>query len=666
MVHFPGSPFFRPWLPAVLPAFLVLTGAALAAAPAPDRRFPPDAVVDVTLPPYGARPDDGVDDTDALQRAISENAGAGRVLFLPAGTYEITRPLVAKNAAGLWRAQLTLQGQGRDRTILRLADHAPGFNDPSHPQAVLVTGSHEEPGDDPAGGGNKAFRNNLFDLTVDTGSGNAGAIGVEYAVSNHGAIANVTVRSGDGRGVAGIAQKRRIPGPGLIKHVAVAGFDVGIDVDDIQYGMTLEHVTVRDQRTAGIRVSQNLLHVRGLESVNRVPAVLVTAPEGVLTLLDARLAGGDASVPAVDCAGSLLVRNVVTRGYHLDAIRCRGRAAPGGPPYAGWAWPAALGAGAPETALLPVEETPEYWNADLADWEPVGPRRPGEPDDTAAFQRAVDAGKSTVYLPHSRTYFLSDTVIVRGKVRQILGMGAEISLGAARAPFGDRDHPRPLLRIDPTAGPAVFLENLFVNAQYPGEVVFENNSPRTVVIRHCGGWVGADGSRRSYRNTARGTGKLFVEDVFLPGWEFTGQTVWARQFNPENWDGDGSSPQVLNRGGRLWVLGFKTEGSAPFLATAGGGVTELLGAYNYVSATKADRVPAAAVPYPVTDSTAALTFVTENFRDNDYAAQIRVAAGGRVREELKGGDLWPRNGRPGDRSFAVPLYRAPGAAASVK
>ena len=628
---------------------------ACSLAHAQERQFPPDAVVNVTLAPYGAKPDGVTDNTAVLQRAISENVGTGRVLYFPAGIYLISDTLAAKNTAGHWEAHLTLQGQGRDKAILRLKNGAAGFENPSAPKAMLMTGSHYEKGDSLAGGGNKAFRNNIFDLTIDAGSDNPGAMGVEYAVSNFGAIQNVTVRSGDGRGVAGIALKRQIPGPGLIKNVSVTGFDYGVDVGDMEYGITLEDVAVKNQRIAGIRNSQNVLHIRHLTSVNRGPAVQVTAAGGVLTLLDSQLTGGTGDQAAVDCAGSLLVRNVKTSGYRAAAIRCRGKEAVG-PDYAQWVWPGALGSEEKSTNLLPIEETPEYWNSNPADWMAVGARRPGEPDDTAAIQRAFDSGKGTIYLPNNRSYFLSDTVIVRCAVRQVLGMGAEISLGAAKEPFSDRSHLRPLIRIDATDSPAVFFENLFFNAQYPGEILFENNSPKTVVIKHCGGWVGAEGSRHSYRNTVRGTGKLFLEDDFLPGWEFKRQNVWARQLNPENWDGDGTEPQVANAGGKLWILGFKTEGAAPFIATTEGGTTELLGAYNYVSATKANTVPTGAVPYIVTDSSAALTFTSDNFRKNDYPVYIRVMQNGAA-HEMKGTDLLPRDGNRGCPSFVVPLFQ---------
>ncbi len=643
------GPRRRRWSP-VLGLFLIASSVAVLPA-STNKVFPADAVINVTLPPYEARPDDGGDDTVAIQRAVTDHVDTGRILYFPAGVYRISNTITSKNSAGLWRAHLTFQGQNRDTTILRLVDSAAGFGDPKNAKAIVATGSHWQDGDGLEGGGNKAFRNNIFDLTLDTGSDNPGAVGMDWAVSNQGAIKNVSVRSADGRGLAGIALLRRIPGPGLIKNVEITGFDTGLNLGDGQYGLTLENVTVKGQHIAGIRVSQNLLHIRNLVSKNRVPAVVVSDRNGVVTLLDSSLTGGAPGIPAIDCAGTLLARAVEISGY--SEMRIRGQATPL-PRGVEFCEPAALGKPLPP---LLVEETPEFWNSNLSDWQAVGPRRDGENDDTAAIQRAFDSGKGTIYFPHGRTYFLSDTVVIRGAVRQVLGMGAEISLGAASQPFGDVSHPRPLFRIDPTAAPTVFLENLFFNAQYPGEVLFENNGPADLVVKHSAGWVGDKGARRSYRNTPHATGKLFVEDVFLPGWEFSGQRVWARQFNPENYDGDGSTSQVINRGGKLWILGFKTEGPAPFLHTTAGGRTELLGAYNYISAVEANPVPQHSVPYLSEDSSMALTFATDNFRDTDYPVYIREVNGG-ASLDWTGSDLAPRNGVPGDRSFAVPMFRS--------
>ncbi|RYD34013.1 MAG: hypothetical protein EOP87_09995, partial [Verrucomicrobiaceae bacterium] len=290
--------------------------------------FPADAVLDITKPPYNALPDDAIDDTAAIQQAIRDVVDVtdtSRFIYFPAGTYLVSDTLVSKNSAGIWRAMVTLQGEDRGRTVLKLADNATGFGDPANPKAILMTGSIMDTGEpDTGGGGNKAFRNNVMDLTIDTGSGNPGTIGIAWAASNWGTIKDVTIRSGDGKGHAGLSMCRNIPGPGYVKRVAVEGFNYGIDVADIQYGFTLEHVHVRDQQIAGIRLDRNLLHIRKLTSDNTVPAVITTHSESALTLTDSHFRGTAPGVHALQTGGNhLLVTNLT-----LDppaSLRIRGQ-----------------------------------------------------------------------------------------------------------------------------------------------------------------------------------------------------------------------------------------------------------------------------------------------------------------------------------------------------
>jgi len=97
---------------------LILAGFSIGRAQ--DRHFPPDAVVNVTLPPYHVRPGNDVDNTAEIQRAITENVGTGRILYFPAGTYAISDTLMAKGPDDLWKAQLTLQGESREKVIPKI------------------------------------------------------------------------------------------------------------------------------------------------------------------------------------------------------------------------------------------------------------------------------------------------------------------------------------------------------------------------------------------------------------------------------------------------------------------------------------------------------------------------------------------------------------------
>jgi hypothetical protein len=67
----------------------VVIATALVTAPAfaQDKLFPPDAVINVALPPYVTRPDDGNDDTAAIQRAVSDHVGTGRTTIVRCHPY---------------------------------------------------------------------------------------------------------------------------------------------------------------------------------------------------------------------------------------------------------------------------------------------------------------------------------------------------------------------------------------------------------------------------------------------------------------------------------------------------------------------------------------------------------------------------------------------------
>ena len=147
--------------------------------------FPADprAVIDVKRD-CGAKGDGVADDTDALQAAIERITGQDytRFIYLPAGTYHITRTVVLKppgdgkegSMVGPW-----LWGQDRDTTVIRLADGAEGFGDPAKPREAIRGLSR------PDGARMNAdfFDRTLVNLTIDIGA-NPGAVGIKFYSNN--------------------------------------------------------------------------------------------------------------------------------------------------------------------------------------------------------------------------------------------------------------------------------------------------------------------------------------------------------------------------------------------------------------------------------------------------------------------------------------------------
>ena len=283
-----------------------------------------------------AVPDDGIDDTPAIRAAIAyalsdrpnyNRNGSPQFVYFPTGTYRITSEIQSRIDDGTpnswadgWRRGMYLLGESRTGTILKLDDNLAAYQDAASPKAVIKTGSESDDSTNEAGGGNRAFDHSIMNMTVDTGSGNAGAIGIDYIANNTGTIEDVTVRTSDAlkKGAVGIEMSRNWPGPALIKNVEVDGFDCGVRVDNhYVYGMTFEHLTIKNQRVLGIKTRNNPLHMRGLTSVNSVPVFESTGNRGALTLVDADLSGPSSFLR---CSASATTRRACSALTDFDSV----------------------------------------------------------------------------------------------------------------------------------------------------------------------------------------------------------------------------------------------------------------------------------------------------------------------------------------------------------
>jgi hypothetical protein len=625
-----------------------------------DKLFPDNLVVNVKTR-YGAKGDGVTDDTQAIQKAMRENVGKNKILYFPQGTYLVSDRLEWKDTNGKWQSQLWLQGQNRATTIIRLKDNAPGYNSTSNPRAVVYTASGlyiEQPNgggkDYPAKGeGNEAFANYIEDLTIDTGN-NRGAIALDYLANNIGAVRNVTLQ---GRGLVGLDMTRKWIGPALVKNIFVEGFDYGIRIGGEVNGITLEHINLCNQKTVGLENLGNVVAIRNLSSSNSVPAVRNTNSTSLITLLDADLRGSSHSVSAIENNSRMFARNVRSSGYR-SAIMQDNKVVKGtkireftsNSPFT-------LFKSSANTSLnLPIKESPSFHENNLSNWANVedfgakGKNPDGSDewgDDTVAIQKALDSRKSTIYIPPGR-YFVSDTLHVRGNVRKIFAMGATFSPGGTA--FGDINNPKPFFRIEDGTATDVTIEHVSVLnlvQQAPpqaGLIGFEQATSRTLFLKDvtcCS--LRPNDQKYVFRNKP-GAGKLFIEDVSAEGWQFEHpQQVWARQLNPE-----GSSEKIFNNGGKLWVLGLKTEGGNvnTVIHTKGGGVSELFGALLYVTG----NVSPNQIAFINDNSQVALSYATISYGANDFQIHVQETRGFKRSQLTRNRLLGHGNGR------AVPLY----------
>jgi hypothetical protein len=511
---------------------------------------------------YGAKGDGVTDDTAAIQAALNdgrvdangkplysppdEYSGRPKALFFPAGVYRIS------NTVSWVGCCLTIQGQGSGATIIKLADGAPGFGDPAKPKPVIQTQD-----------GNMAFRNHIWHMTVDTGKNNPGAVGVDYIASNHGSMRNVLVRSGDGQGVKGIDMTRKWPGPLMIKDVQVEGFDYGIDIDHGEYGVTLEGITLKNQRAAGLRCATNTVALRLLKSENNVPAIRTVGYNGgdlglcTMVVLDSQLTGGDANVSAIENNGILYARNITTGGYQ-SAMRSKGTVIPGANVTEYVSKAERLFEDSPARSLnLPIQETPVFNDANRNNWAAVectgyAPGCPVAPD----LQKQLNSGKATIYFPFGvRQIYDEFVVTVPASVRRIVGFFGAINGGGNNGGgikfVVEGDNAEPLI-----------IE------QFNYGVKIEHKGTRSVALK--------DG-KYTY-TSAPGAGALFLENVEVHRFAMhASQNVWARQFNNER---DGET-KITNDGGALWVFGIKTENTGTVLDNRNGAKSEMLGVHVY-------------------------------------------------------------------------------------
>ncbi|QDU77804.1 Pectate lyase superfamily protein [Bremerella volcania] len=568
-----------------IPSLLLICLPSLASAE--NILFPDDSgVIDVTKAPYGAIPDDGKDDSRAIQQALCDHVSGNHIFYFPNGVYDIgdtlfhlpeQDPLKNKHACLELRDRAKrniLIGQSEQGTILRLMDNV----NEEFADAVLWFGPS------PA----QRFRNGLRHMTVSVGKDHPKASGVLFNASNQGGIRQVTIKSEDPqhRGAVGLDMGHTDEvGPLLVQHLTVDGFDRGIKCAYQTASQTFEHIKLRNQREYGWTngFSQSIF-VRDLEfqgsvtAIHNGPTMKGDPGQSRLLLIDSQLTyTGNGSPPvAIRNQKAAFLRNIRADGFRaivsneiqhgrgnptvvdsplVEYIANGSEASRKGKPFTLFPSPA-------QSLGLPIEEPTQVdWEQDLSRWAsphqfPMGysGRPDDDMDDTPSIQAAIDSGATTVYLPRGR-WLIQSGLYLRNNVRHFVGCEAMLS------PV--KDQRATVVLVDGTS-PAVLIEGLEA-----GGITFTQDTHRELQLRHILGG--------QYQPGLSHAGKLFLTDVCLGPLKISDkQNVWARQLNIESQTDPGDA-KVVNNGGTLWILGMKTEDEGTVIKTLDGGRTELLG-----------------------------------------------------------------------------------------
>lgn len=591
-------------------------------------RYPQSAaVIDVTSPEYKAIPNDGQDDTAAIQKALSQFPNQGRVIYLPNGVYNISDSLHWPSGVPYSSdyRRTVLQGQNRDGVVIKLNDSSAKFQNPDKPRPVISTGF--DPDLDPKSKEFKSskvaqrFGNSIRNLTINIGKNNPGAQGLNFVANNQGAVRSVKIVSSDNQGTTGLALTHGEVGPLLVEDVEIVGFDYGIRTNNGINGISMQNITVRDQKRAGFYNTGQVVSLEKFNSVNSVPAIingnnLNTGNDrgSTLTLVNANLIGrgGASKTPAISSVGFIYARNVVSSGYSnvlSNDAKKTAKSVNGNAIDEYASEPILSKFSSPSRSLkLTIKQFPKLEWDDPKTWvsvEKFGAIANDKKDDTAAFQAAIDSGATTVVVPNTGTFTINGSLKLRGNVRRFLGTEAWLN-GSGEIVASDGSQP------------TLIIENFFVT--FKSKLKWKNVANRTIVYR----------SITHLNLESKGTGDMFIDDAVMRTIRFLNpaQHIWARQFNPEG----SQETNVVNSGAKLWILGFKTEGIKTKIETTNGGFTELLGGLIYASSKQDPKDPL----FRIINASCSFVGVAEAYFDKDtYQIWVEETRGNETRNLMR-------------------------------
>lgn len=554
--------------------------------------FPADAGF-INVKDYGAVGNGIADDTAAINAALAASDGGvdspfgkSRIVYLPLGTYLVTSPLYKAKPNGDFSSGMILLGQSRQGTIIKLGNSAEGYTNPAQQRAIILTTSDASydaqtlkgiEADQSIGEGNRGYANFVENLTIDAGSGNLGAIGIDYLANKFGAVRSVTLRAAADSGKIGIRMLRKWAGPVYLQDDLIDGFNIGVAVRQADLSVSLDKLTLNNQRQWGLYNNNSLVSLRALRTNNTLTPIVNSGAKSLMFLNGGAFYhtnGVDSDI--ITNTGSMNIRNLGMRGYGLLFGKTPEVFANGVYAQEGTFEGNTKKSSAFQTwSSMPVDP-PAVPNTPVGEWVSVD--HPGSGlMATAALRAALASGADTIYLPHG-LYEIDENIVIPPNVQRIVGMFSTI-----KAVASDRlDASQPFFRTS-NGTVNLMLEKLNFTGAIDGLTTLEHAGARTLTLRD----VTMEG-KKSVRRLA-GAGTLFVES--FSGGQFVLEGTsnsWMRQVNIES---DGGTC-ISNGTGRLWVHGLKSQGQCTVIKNTGGNVEVMSALLHANTDTPSPIVPA--------------------------------------------------------------------------
>jgi sugar lactone lactonase YvrE/polygalacturonase len=384
------------------------------------------AAVYLTPPDFPVQGDGVGDDSDALQQAVDKvaSSGGGGVLFIPPGTYRLTKTVY------VWPG-VRLIGYGASRPVLTLDENTPGYQEGAGKYMLFFSGGRGRGGNGaPADGSAGTFYSALSNIDIEIAPGNPAAVGVRFHVAQHCYLAHMDFRLGSARagledignevedlhfhgGQYGIVTRRSAPGwPILVLDCTFEGQSVAA-LSDQQAGLTLVRPQFKNVPTAVSMVAgqpdELWLSDARLENISG-PALVISDENSARTQVNLQnvacqdvpvLAGFRTSGKTVAGPGPAYVVEQFTHGLHITGLGAERQMKTTLAAHEVNALPPAV------ASDIPALPDPATW----VNVRTLGVTGDGHTDDTAALQAAI-AKHRTLYLP-TGWYCVTDTLALR-------------------------------------------------------------------------------------------------------------------------------------------------------------------------------------------------------------------------------------------------------------